>query len=106
MDAKGKGMKCKNSQEWFSLGSSYDGQFKCQGECLKNDDCVGIVYGYNEGNGDKCQLCLGDDLTPDISHVDVGFYRNVEGKQCLLLQKLIGFYILNIPISFVSHLNM
>ena len=95
MDKKGKGMKCKHSQEWFSLGSSYDGQFKCQGECLKNDDCVGIVYGYNEGNGDKCQLCLDDDLTPDISHVDVGFYRNVEGKQCLLLQKLIGFYILN-----------
>ena len=49
---------------------------------LENDDCVGIVYGYNEGNGDTCQLWLDDDLVPDISHVDVGFYRNVEGKQC------------------------
>ena len=85
MEKDAEGLKCNNSQDWFSLGSSYDGQFKCQGECLKNDECVGIVYGYNEGNGDKCQLCLDDYLVTDISNVDVGFYRNVEGKHCWLL---------------------
>ena len=64
------------------INSSYSGQYKCQNECMNEDDCVGINWSYREGNGHLCSLCLDDRLYTSNDYFDFFRKRNqkVDGK--------------------------
>ena len=72
-----------NNYTHVNINSSYSGQYKCQNECMNEDGCVGINWGYNEGNTYPCVLCL-DDNWYTVDHYDFFRKRNqkVDGKHC------------------------
>ena len=70
---------CNESIEFTVVNSIYSGQYKCQNECLKEEDCIGISWSYWETNGRLCCLCYDDILYPDLEF-GYGFYRKPDGS--------------------------